>query len=447
MFRASVFVGLLLFVLSLGGVAFVQNNLTRTQGIADKAVTLRKIQDFTNAKFPCRSTAGSGSLEQCSFGSGLALSGGVLNVTGGGGSVTSVAATAPIAGFTISGSPITTSGTLTFALADDLAALEGLSGIGYPKRTASNTWSIGNVSTSDITGLATVATSGSASDLSTGTLNSAQLANSGVTAGSCGGATQSCVLTYDEKGRITAASTATISGGSSTFDPNNPPASANALDDEFTGTAGTLSGWTTVSGSNFAFATNAVNGYKGFSMLPSQGGAGGTQFAAILKSVGSGSAKTFFAQLTPIYVSAFYAMRYGIVLAAGTSSTSAVALFGVELNPSSVSRIVSASASNFDGASFSSQSIDWPNINYGAPLYYAVGWDGATNVKFYISQNGIGWSPALSITLGFTPAAVGIGVQSNWSAGINPNGTIGFSSMFFRARDITSSPTMVLLGK
>lgn len=57
-----------------------------------------------------------------------------------GGSVTSVAATAPAAGFTISGSPITTSGTFTFSLADDLAAVEGISTTGITARTASNTW-------------------------------------------------------------------------------------------------------------------------------------------------------------------------------------------------------------------------------------------------------------------------------------------------------------------
>lgn len=59
---------------------------------------------------------------------------------GGSGTVTSVSATAPAAGFTISGSPITTSGTFTFTLADDLAALEAISGTGIAVRTASNTW-------------------------------------------------------------------------------------------------------------------------------------------------------------------------------------------------------------------------------------------------------------------------------------------------------------------
>jgi hypothetical protein len=60
--------------------------------------------------------------------------------TGGTGTVTSVAATAPTAGFTISGSPITTAGTLVFTLANDLAAVEGLTTTGIAVRTGADTW-------------------------------------------------------------------------------------------------------------------------------------------------------------------------------------------------------------------------------------------------------------------------------------------------------------------
>lgn len=56
------------------------------------------------------------------------------------GTVTSVGAIAPAAGFTVSGSPITSSGTLTFALANDLAALESLASTGFAVRTATDTW-------------------------------------------------------------------------------------------------------------------------------------------------------------------------------------------------------------------------------------------------------------------------------------------------------------------
>ncbi len=57
------------------------------------------------------------------------------------GTVTSVAAIPPAAGLTISGSPITTSGTLTFALANDLAAIEALNTSGILTRTGTDTWS------------------------------------------------------------------------------------------------------------------------------------------------------------------------------------------------------------------------------------------------------------------------------------------------------------------
>lgn len=62
---------------------------------------------------------------------------------GGGGSVTSVNLTQPTAGITVSGGPITTSGSITLALADDLAAVEGLATTGIVRRTATNTWSAG----------------------------------------------------------------------------------------------------------------------------------------------------------------------------------------------------------------------------------------------------------------------------------------------------------------
>jgi len=56
------------------------------------------------------------------------------------GTVSSVATTQPAAGLTITGGPITSSGTFTFALADDLAAVEGLSTSGVAVRTGTSTW-------------------------------------------------------------------------------------------------------------------------------------------------------------------------------------------------------------------------------------------------------------------------------------------------------------------
>lgn len=77
---------------------------------------------------------------------GVTSTGQVIEVpVSGGGSVTSVTLTQPAAGITItnSGVAITGSGTRTFALADDLAAVEGLSTTGIVRRTGSNTWTAG----------------------------------------------------------------------------------------------------------------------------------------------------------------------------------------------------------------------------------------------------------------------------------------------------------------
>lgn len=62
----------------------------------------------------------------------------------GNGTVTSVTLTQPAAGLTItsSGTAITTSGTRTFALANDLAAVEGLAANGLATRTATDTWTV-----------------------------------------------------------------------------------------------------------------------------------------------------------------------------------------------------------------------------------------------------------------------------------------------------------------
>jgi hypothetical protein len=59
---------------------------------------------------------------------------------GGTGTVISVGLTAPAAGITVSGGPITGSGSITLALGDDLAAVEALSTTGGVERTGANTW-------------------------------------------------------------------------------------------------------------------------------------------------------------------------------------------------------------------------------------------------------------------------------------------------------------------
>jgi hypothetical protein len=57
-----------------------------------------------------------------------------------GGTVTSIALTVPSNGLSVTGSPITTSGTLNLSLTNDLAAVEGLSTFGIVSRIADDTW-------------------------------------------------------------------------------------------------------------------------------------------------------------------------------------------------------------------------------------------------------------------------------------------------------------------
>lgn len=61
----------------------------------------------------------------------------------GSGTVSSVNITAPAAGITASGGPVTSSGAITLSLANDLAAIEGLSTTGIVRRTGTDTWSAG----------------------------------------------------------------------------------------------------------------------------------------------------------------------------------------------------------------------------------------------------------------------------------------------------------------
>jgi len=56
------------------------------------------------------------------------------------GTVTSISTVEPAAGLTVTGGPVTTSGTLTFALTNDIGAIEALNTNGILTRTATDTW-------------------------------------------------------------------------------------------------------------------------------------------------------------------------------------------------------------------------------------------------------------------------------------------------------------------
>lgn len=92
-----------------------------------------------------------------------------------GGTVTSITLTQPAAGITItnSGVALTTSGTRTFALANDLLAVENLATTGIVRRTGTDTWSAGTAVNlaSEVSGILPTANGG----MGTGTITSARL--------------------------------------------------------------------------------------------------------------------------------------------------------------------------------------------------------------------------------------------------------------------------------
>ena len=77
------------------------------------------------------------------------------NATANVGTVTSIGVSAPSAGFTISPAALTGAGTFVFTLADDLAALEALSGTGLARRTGANAWSLDSTAYTANTGTVT----------------------------------------------------------------------------------------------------------------------------------------------------------------------------------------------------------------------------------------------------------------------------------------------------
>lgn len=199
---------------------------------------------MATARILGRSTAATGAAEEITIGSGLTLSAGALTATGGGsGTVTSVGLSLPGL-FSVTGSPVTTTGTLTATLATQspnliwagpgsgvtatAPAFRALVAADLPTTTvtAASYGSASSVSTftvdasgrltaasstsiaiasGAVSGLATVATSGSASDLGAGTLPAARLPATTVTAASYTYGS----FTVDAAGRLTAASNGT----------------------------------------------------------------------------------------------------------------------------------------------------------------------------------------------------------------------------------------------
>jgi hypothetical protein len=131
-------------------------------------------------------------------------------IAGGSGTVTSVNATGNN-GITVSGGPITTSGSLTFGL----GAITPTSVAATGTVTGSNlSGTHTGTSSGTNTGDQTITLTGDVTGSGTGSF-AATLSNTGVTAATYGSATQVPVFTVDAKGRISSVTNTTITGGGS----------------------------------------------------------------------------------------------------------------------------------------------------------------------------------------------------------------------------------------
>ena len=171
--------------------------------------------------------------------------------------VTSVGATQPAAGLTISGSPITSTGTLTFALANDLAALEGLGSTGFAVRTAADTWVQRNIAGGTGIGVTNGDGVAGAPTISLTSVGSAGTYRS---------------VTTDAQGRVTAGTNPTTLAGYAISD-------AQPLDSDLTALAATATtGLYTITGVGTS-ATRSIIAGTGISVTNGTGVAGNITIA------------------------------------------------------------------------------------------------------------------------------------------------------------------------
>jgi hypothetical protein len=157
-----------------GGYSTGSNNIAigacDTMWAVSNSVTIGGGTGATSEADTVKLYAGAGVVRLKVNATGLYVNGSLVSGGGGSGTVTSVNLTAPAAGITASGGPITASGSITLALANDLAAVEGLAATGIVRRTATDTWSAGTAVglTTEVTGTLPVANGGTGVTTSTG---------------------------------------------------------------------------------------------------------------------------------------------------------------------------------------------------------------------------------------------------------------------------------------
>jgi alpha-tubulin suppressor-like RCC1 family protein len=204
---------------------------------------------------------------------------------GGGGTVTSVDISSSSDGLSISGGPIINSGTINMSLANDLAAVEGLTGTGGVERTAEDTWSTypitssgkallagENAATQRMTlGLGFLATLNTVSGGASGTIADGTITNDDIAASA--GIVDSKLATISSEGKVAnTATTATSSSSQNTIvaRDNSGNFSAGVITATLNGNASNVSGTVAIANGGTG-ATNASSAFEALSPLVSQG--------------------------------------------------------------------------------------------------------------------------------------------------------------------------------